>query len=363
MPPSPPQNADDASYTAEVQPTFALFLDSRARTLWSHANERGFTPKDVVAISNVGASSKKGRADQIGQKGVGWKATFTVSSTPAVVSGPFRFEFDAATFIIPRWLERHSPQLRDWPDALCALAAPTEARCDGTVVALPLDSAEALGAPLDSERLRREVQQEVLLFLRQLTHLQLHDVSARQHVSMSIASLDHRGEWQPRRLPQAELHRIERIVVASETTDVPEGYVPEGSPAAPATDAPAASCYFVQSATFAVPDHLRALEPRRAHAQRTTVQLVFRVESRRADGHADDMDDVDGASSSDWKLSSPVEEYLFAFLPVRRVGLRFIANADWLLVSSREDVHDCAWNCWLRDRLAEVKSACMLRTL
>lgn len=47
---------------------------------------------------------------------------------------------------------------------------------------------------------------------------------------------------------------------------------------------------------------------------------------------------------------------LFAYLPVwERTGLPFLVNADFLLVSSREGIHEAEpWNLWLRDCIAPV---------
>ena len=92
---------------------------------------------------------------------------------------------------------------------------------------------------------------------------------------------------------------------------------------------------------------MRIAEPRRKYATRTEVHLAFRVEPAGAGCT------VQGTGCR-WQLAAPFDEFLFAFLPVRRVGLRFVCSADWLLVSSREDVHDCLWNGWLRDRIVEA---------
>lgn len=62
--------------------------------------------------------------------------------------------------------------------------------------------------------------------------------------------------------------------------------------------------------------------------------LAFRVDAR---GHA--------APEKDHKV--------FAFLPVRHFGLRFILQSDFLLNASREDIHiQSSWNLHLRDQIA-----------
>lgn len=49
------------------------------------------------------------------------------------------------------------------------------------------------------------------------------------------------------------------------------------------------------------------------------------------------------------------EQFVFAFLPVRKYGFKFIIQADFLLPVTREDIiKDNKWNEWLRDSIAEV---------
>eukprot|EP00756_Hemistasia_phaeocysticola_P015947 Hpha_TRINITY_DN15444_c1_g7::TRINITY_DN15444_c1_g7_i2::g.176167::m.176167 len=49
------------------------------------------------------------------------------------------------------------------------------------------------------------------------------------------------------------------------------------------------------------------------------------------------------------------EQEVFAFLPLRQCGLRFVLQGDWILPSSREDVDATApWNLWLRSECAPL---------
>lgn len=49
------------------------------------------------------------------------------------------------------------------------------------------------------------------------------------------------------------------------------------------------------------------------------------------------------------------EQYVFAFLPVRKYGFKFIIQADFLLPITREDIiKDNKWNEWLRDSITEL---------
>lgn len=49
------------------------------------------------------------------------------------------------------------------------------------------------------------------------------------------------------------------------------------------------------------------------------------------------------------------EQHVFAFLPVREYGFKFIVQADFILPITREDIaKDNRWNEWLRDSILEV---------
>lgn len=46
---------------------------------------------------------------------------------------------------------------------------------------------------------------------------------------------------------------------------------------------------------------------------------------------------------------------MFAFLPLRSYGFRFIVQGDFDLPSSREDVNaNSAWNQWLREEIPSL---------
>ena len=46
------------------------------------------------------------------------------------------------------------------------------------------------------------------------------------------------------------------------------------------------------------------------------------------------------------------QQHVFAFLPLRSYGFRFILQGDFDLPSSREDVNsDSPWNQWLREEI------------
>ena len=78
------QNAEDAQ-ASEV--SFLLTNDS---IVFIH-NGRLFSPDDVDAITSIGSSAKKDDTTNIGEFGIGFKAVFSYTLTPAITSGEYNF--------------------------------------------------------------------------------------------------------------------------------------------------------------------------------------------------------------------------------------------------------------------------------
>ncbi len=86
--------------------------------------------------------------------------------------------------------------------------------------------------------------------------------------------------------------------------------------------------------TLEVPNDIK--EDRRNNIDTTEMVLAFPL---KEDGSPD--------------VSS--EQFVFAFLPIRRYGFNFIIQADFFLAAGREDlIKDNKWNKWLRDSIATV---------
>ncbi|CAE7618159.1 NOV [Symbiodinium necroappetens] len=145
------QNADDCTY----QGTPHLTIVEDPRYLWLEYNERGFTFQDVKALCSLGLSLKG--PGQTGHKGVGFKASFVLSSRPHILSNPFRFFFDdGADCILPHVTPHVVRQSTSFP---------REPPSAGTAVYLPLRK------PVPD--LLQEIVPSTLLFLRQLRSLSL----------------------------------------------------------------------------------------------------------------------------------------------------------------------------------------------
>jgi hypothetical protein len=78
------QNSDDNAYLPNVIPTIKIELFPHALLVFN--NEIGFQEKNIVAVCNVGGSTKQGMAGYIGQKGIGFKSVFSISDVPEIHS-------------------------------------------------------------------------------------------------------------------------------------------------------------------------------------------------------------------------------------------------------------------------------------
>ena len=83
------QNSDDNRYEPGVTPT--LHIEVHRDWLAFRNNKEGFEEDNVIALCNIGASTKEAvaaLAGYIGQKGIGFKSVFKVSQRPRVHSAP-----------------------------------------------------------------------------------------------------------------------------------------------------------------------------------------------------------------------------------------------------------------------------------
>ena len=130
------QNAEDAG-ASEV--AFGLYPD---RLTVTH-DGRAFTLPDVDAITNIGASTKKGELTTLGRFGIGFKSVFSVTNTPVIRSGEFHFRIE---------------------DLYVPVRLTGETRDDQTVIVLPFNPE----APKPHEAIRQRLRTfgaDSLLFL------------------------------------------------------------------------------------------------------------------------------------------------------------------------------------------------------
>ncbi|MBC8492706.1 MAG: PEGA domain-containing protein [Chloroflexi bacterium] len=120
------QNAEDNHYRENVKPNLTFILLSRDPTQTPSAgnallvinDEAGFRPEDVDALCDLGATTKTKREGYVGEKGIGFKSVFVVSSQPHVFSAGYQFRFQEEPdpraelgYIVPYWVSEIPPEV------------------------------------------------------------------------------------------------------------------------------------------------------------------------------------------------------------------------------------------------------------
>ena len=105
------QNADDACFKAKVDAGNIDIILTQNFIIFTH-NGKNFEAKDVIAISDCAdpMREKINDANQIGNKGIGFKAVFSVSPYVLIRSNPYSFRFDKNYKLWSKGLEAE-----DWP--------------------------------------------------------------------------------------------------------------------------------------------------------------------------------------------------------------------------------------------------------
>ncbi|WP_323660161.1 sacsin N-terminal ATP-binding-like domain-containing protein [Aliarcobacter butzleri] len=99
------QNAEDNTYSEKVNPKIKFIIDDNG--ILTQNNEIGFNKENIESICKFSSSSKKGNKELgfIGEKGLGFKSVFAVSSNPAIYSNSYHFYFLEGEYTIPYWIE------------------------------------------------------------------------------------------------------------------------------------------------------------------------------------------------------------------------------------------------------------------
>ncbi|XP_055813898.1 protein NO VEIN-like isoform X2 [Solanum dulcamara] len=280
------QNADDNTYPETVEPSLTFILQDKAIIVLN--NERGFSADDIRALCDVGNSTKKGRnAGYIGKKGIGFKSVFRVTDAPEIHSNGFHIKFDITNGQIGFVLPTVVPPCDI--DFYTRLAS-SDSDCNHwkTCILLPLRSTlleRSSGKNIIS--MFADLHPSLLLFLHRL-----HCIKFRNMLSESI------------------------IVMRKEV--VGNGIIKVSFGEEKMT------CYVVSQKLRA--DTIRPDTPT------TEISIAFTLQET-----------IDGCYNPHLD-----QQPVFSFLPLRKYGLKFILQGDFVLPSSREGVDgDSPWNQWL----------------
>ncbi|KAJ4746373.1 ATP/DNA binding protein [Rhynchospora pubera] len=304
------QNAEDNEYPPVVAPSLEFVLISKditatgaSSTLLIFNNEKGFSPANIESICRVGKSTKKGQRYRgyIGEKGIGFKSVFLVSSQPHIFSNGYQIKFSEEPspecgigYIVPEWVDKH-PSVFDLEEIYGSTNV-----LPITTVILPLKDAKV---PAVRKQLS-SMHPEILLFLskiRKLSIKEIGDGSTEQSplTEVSISSED----YQMRKNVDAESYTLH--------LDAQEAGKEEHCP------------YYMWKQRFPVKPECRV--KKREEVDMWTITLAFPHGQR-----------LGGANAPG----------IYAFLPTEMVtNFPFIIQADFLLASSRETIlFDSPWN-------------------
>ncbi|GJU95761.1 DNA binding, ATP binding protein [Tanacetum coccineum] len=111
----------DNEYPEGVNPSLEFVITSKditntgaPATLLVFNNEKGFSSKNIDSICSVGRSTKKGLRGHgcIGEKGIGFKSVFLITSQPYIFSNGYQIRFNEKPcehcnvgYIVPEWVE------------------------------------------------------------------------------------------------------------------------------------------------------------------------------------------------------------------------------------------------------------------
>ncbi|KAL4958989.1 uncharacterized protein BDV14DRAFT_22393 [Aspergillus stella-maris] len=286
------QNADDNSFSVANSTSTDPFVSFHVydRRIVVECNEDGFTQDNLVAICNVGKSSKTGAQGYIGEKGIGFKSVFMVACKVHIQSRDFSFSFrhrkgeSGMGMISPIWEDSDEVL----PTPLTRI----------TLFLHETGSDEALVRQRDTVLQQfQELSPTFLLFMKNIRRIEVKIYDDTNNASShSTFSIQNKG------LGKVALHH--NFSDCSTTEDSTRyfhmtRYVASGIPRSENREYTEAE---VTTQAFARP----------------TIILAFPLT----------------------QVSMPIIESqdVFAFLPIRNMGLPFLVQADFVTDASRQDI-------------------------
>ncbi|KAL2539645.1 DNA binding [Abeliophyllum distichum] len=307
------QNAEDNEYREGVDPSLQFVITSKditgtgaTSTLLIFNNEKGFSRKNIESICSIGRSTKKNNRKRgyIGEKGIGFKSVFLITSQPYIFSNGYQIRFNESPcskcnvgYIVPEWVEENPISLEIKHIYGSNSDLPT------TTIVLPLkpDKVKPVKQQLSS------IHPELLLFLSKIKRLSVRedteDPSCNTVTAISISS---ETNFITRKNIDAESFTLH--LTADEKCD----------------DFERECSYHMWRQRFPVRRENKV--ERRMEVEEWVITLAFPYGERLHRGS-----------------TSPG---IYAFLPTEMVtNFPFIIQADFLLASSRETILlDCTWN-------------------
>ncbi|GLJ45923.1 hypothetical protein SUGI_0966870 [Cryptomeria japonica] len=314
------QNAEDNEYEPDVEPSLEFVVTSRdvtgvgaPATLLVFNNEKGFTPRNIESLCSVGRSTKKGKRQggYIGEKGIGFKSVFLVTSQPYIFSNGYKIRFNEIPpsdsgvkigYIVPEWIDK--PNIED-------LKRIYSSQCQGelpnTAIVLPLRPEKVDGV----EEQLANIHPEVILFMSKIKRLSVREDGQNQNPRVHAVCVSQEIAFQDVKKEGSESFTLHLSAEENGKSN--------------------AECsYYMWRQRFPVKSNNRVEE--RSDIDNWVITLAFPLEDRVTTGNR-------------------VGAGVYAFLPTEIVtDLPFIIQADFLLASSRESIlWDNKWNQGILD--------------
>ncbi|KAI6695798.1 hypothetical protein NL676_023508 [Syzygium grande] len=290
------QNADDNLYLENVEPTLTFILQDSGIVILN--NEQGFLAENIRALCDVGNSTKKGsRAGYIGQKGIGFKSVFRVTDAPEIHSNGFHVKFDITEgqigFVLPTLIPACNVNL--FSRLVSSDSDEMNGSCWNTCIVLPFRSKLSEGSAMKSIlTMFSDLHPSLLLFLHRLQCIKFRNMLNDSLIIMRKEVLGN------------------NIVKVSHGKD--------------------------KMTWLVVSQKLQSNFIRR-DVQITEIAMAFTLQE----------------GDCGYYIPFLVQQPVFAFLPLRTYGLKFILQGDFVLPSSREEVDgDSPWNQWLLSECPEL---------
>ncbi|KAL9140420.1 hypothetical protein ABFS82_14G036400 [Erythranthe guttata] len=283
------QNADDNIYLEHVEPTLTFILQDKGIVVLN--NEVGFSANNIRALCDVGNSTKKGHnTGYIGKKGIGFKSVFRVTDAPEIHSNGFHIKFDITEgqigFVLPTVVPPCDM------DLYTRLASP-DADCQdqnswNTSIVLPFRPDMLGGVAINNIlSMFSDLHPSLLLFLHRLQCIKF------------------------RNLLDGSLIVMRKEVIGDGIVEVTLGN---------------------EKITWLVVSQELNADVIRSDVKTTEISLAFTLQEKCEGGYVPILN----------------QQPVFAFLPLRTYGLKFILQGDFVLPSSREEVDgNSPWNQWL----------------
>ncbi|EEF44191.1 conserved hypothetical protein [Ricinus communis] len=286
------QNADDNIYSGSVEPTLTFILQESGIVILN--NEQGFLAQNIRALCDVGNSTKKASGTgYIGQKGIGFKSVFRVTDAPEIHSNGFHIKFDISEGQIGFVLPTVVPACD--VDLFSRLVSRETGQKDkkhwNTCIVLPFRS-----------KLSEETAMKMFADLHPSLLLFLHRLQCIMFRNMLNDSL---------------------LVMRKEILQ--DGIIK-------------VSCGKDKMTWLVASQKLQA-HASRPKVQTTEIAVAFTLEESENGDYYPRLD----------------QQPVFAFLPLRTYGLKFILQGDFVLPSSREEVDkNDPWNEWLLTKFPDL---------